>query len=100
MKCVMTIVLQIRVVDLLNIKYDSESQDLSSMHISNHWMRRGEKRVCQILLEENGGYDIIRDPKNKPERKIYGTWKFKPKNDHKIYSTKGSKERCSKNNKK
>ena len=69
MKCVMTIVLQI--VDLLNIKYDSESQDLSSMHISNHWMRRGEKRVCQILLEENGGYDIIRSQKQTREKDIW-----------------------------
>ena len=25
---------------------------------SNHWMRRREKRVCQILREESGGCDI------------------------------------------
>ena len=41
----------------------------------------------------------IQSQKNKLE-KTYGTRKLKPKIDHKIYSTKGSKERCSKNNKK
>ena len=38
--------------------------------------------------------------KIKPERKKYGIQKLKSKVDHKIYSTKGLKERCSKNNKK
>ena len=64
-------------------------------------MKRREKRECQILQKVGYVIYIHIIQFQKKSRKIYGTPKAQTKIDHKlIYSTKGSKERCSKNNKK
>ena len=70
---------------------------IQSTYLTIGWRQR-EKRVCQIQLEESGRcgtYVHKFSLKN-----TYGTRKLKPRIDHKIYSTKGSKRDVAKTTKK
>ena len=87
----MTMVLQI--IDVLYIKY--ESPESIVMYISNHWMETTRERVCQYYWKKVGD---VHSKKQTPKRYM-APEPSNRKSDYKIYS-KGSKESCSKKNKK
>ena len=96
MRFVLIIVLQI--TDLL-FKYASQE----SMYISKYFMETSKEGIS-ILLEESGGCDTIRTHKFSP-KKINPKRHVEPESLNqklitKYTATKGSKESCSKNNKK
>ena len=92
----MTMVLQI--IDLLYIKY--ESQESIVMYISNHWMETTRERVCQYHWKKVGDVLYVHS-KKQPLKSYMAPESSNRKSDYKIYSNlKGSKERCSKKNKK
>ena len=58
-----------------------------------------ERGGMSILLEESGDVLYVHSKKQTPKRYMIAPESSNRKSDHKIY-TKGSKERCSKKNKK
>ena len=84
----MTMVLQI--IDLLYIKYESQESI-----VNNHRMETTRERVCQYYWKKVGD---VHSQKQTPKRYM-APERSNRKSDYKIYS-KGSKETCSKKNKK
>ena len=86
----------LQIIDLLYIKY--ESQKFIVMYISNHWMETTRERVCQYYWRKVGDVLYICTLQKTNPEEYMAPESSNRKFDYKIYS-KGSKKRCSKNNK-